>query len=101
MDDPLGKPFINWVKEKNTGKIFDISRVGAYKILKKVGVVSPRKNGKGSKKNVLRHSRLSELGAFMNTTKLKRFAGHKISGSMEDYVHLNWRNFADDMTEVY
>jgi hypothetical protein len=51
-------------------------------------------------KNPLRHARLSEVSNVLNRVQLDRFAGWKIKGTADKYIHLRWDDFVGPLVQL-
>ena len=86
---PLADPLTHYVAAYISGlppaaPLFGMTRYGAWKVLKRVGI-NPHS---------LRHSRLTELASYFSYGQLYKFAGWRLEGADEEYVHLGWRDYA-------
>lgn len=91
--DPLGPFFIDRVKKMGES-LFDITRQRVWQIFDRVGIYDFFKDhGYPVPKNPLRHSRLSEVNNFFTRTQLDRYAGWKIKGTADRYIHAKWADF--------
>jgi hypothetical protein len=98
--DPLAPLFVEAVKESK-GSIFGITRQRVWQIFKSAGIYAFYKDqGYPVPKNPLRHARLSEVSNVLNRVQLDRFAGWKIKGTADKYIHLRWDDFVGPLVQV-
>ena len=99
--DPLAPLFVEAVKRESESSLFGITRQRVWQIFKKAGIYSFYKDqGYPVPKNPLRHARLSEVSNVLNRVQLDRFAGWKIKGTADKYIHLRWDDFVGPLVQV-
>lgn len=99
--DPLA-PFFVESLERDMGKTFyGVSRQRVWQLLKRAGVFAfYQDQGYPVPKNPLRHLRLSEVSNVLNRAQLYRYAGWKLKGTQDKYVHMKWDDFMEPLVRV-
>lgn len=98
--DPLAPLFVKAVEEMED-RLFPISRQRTWILLDRAGVFDfYKKEGEMVPKNPLRHARLSELSNYFNPLQVNRFAGWKIKGTGDHYLHLRWSDYVPALVRV-
>jgi len=91
LDDPFTPYVVEYLKKIKRGRLFNLTPQRVWQIMKDLGL-SPHE---------LRHSRLTEITPFLpSDTDLYRFAGWKLKGMAEIYVHLRYRHLMEPLREV-
>jgi hypothetical protein len=99
--DPLASLFVEAVKQESEGSLFGITRQRVWQLFKRAGIYAFYKDqGYPVPKNPLRHARLSEVSNVLNRVQLDRFAGWKIKGTADKYIHLRWDDFVVPLVQV-
>lgn len=98
--DPLAPLFVETVEEMQD-RLFPISRQRTWVIFRRAGIFDFYKaEGEMVPKNPLRHARLSEVGNAMTPLQVDRFAGWKIKGTGDKYIHLRWSDYVPALVRV-
>ncbi len=91
--DPLAPLLVSAIK-KMRSSFFGISRQRVWQLFKRAGIYAFYKDdGYPVPKNPLRHLRLSEIANVMNEAQRYRYAGWKMKGTQDKYIHLKWDDF--------
>ena len=98
--DPLAPLFVEAVEEMGD-RLFPISRQRTWYLLERAGVYDFYKEmGEMVPKNPLRHARLSEVYNYFNPMQVNRFAGWKIKGTADHYLHMRWADYVPALVRV-
>lgn len=96
--DPLAPLFLKAVKEME-GKLFPLSRQRVWYLFRRAGIYDFYRD-EMVPKNPLRHSRLSELSNYLNELQVNRFAGWRIKGTADHYLHLRWSDYVPALVKA-
>ncbi|MBA7699362.1 hypothetical protein ES703_108057 [subsurface metagenome] len=98
--DPLAPLFVDAV-HKMEDRLFPISRKRTWVIFTRAGIYDFYKaKGEMVPKSPLRHARLSELSNHLNPLQVNRFAGWKIRGTGDHYLHMRWSDYVPALVKV-
>lgn len=98
--DPLAPLFVDAVEDMED-RLFPISRQRTWYLLERAGVYDfYKEEGEMVPKNPLRHSRLSEVSNYFNPLQVNRFAGWRIKGTADHYLHLRWSDYVPALVRV-
>ena len=98
--DPIAPLFVDAVHMMED-RLFPISRQRTWYLLERAGVYDFYKElGEMVPKNPLRHARLSEVSNYLNELQVNRFAGWKIKGTADHYLHLRWADYVPALVKV-
>ena len=98
--DPLAPLFVDAVNNMED-RLFPISRKRTWVLFTRAGIYDFYKE-KGEKvpKSPLRHARLSELSNYLNPLQVNRFAGWKIRGTGDHYLHMRWSDYVPALVKI-
>jgi len=98
--DPLAPLFVEAV-EKMEDRLFPISRKRTWVLFKRAGIYDfYKEQGESVPKSPLRHARLSEISNHLNPNQVNRFAGWKIKGTGDHYLHMRWADYVPALVKV-
>lgn len=98
--DPLAPLFVDAVNGMED-RLFPISRQRTWYLLERAGVYDfYKEEDEMVPKNPLRHARLSEISNYLNPRQVDRFAGWKIKGTADRYLHLRWSDYVPALAKV-
>lgn len=98
--DPLA-PLFSRLLEGMNGLMINLTRQRIWQIFDKVGVYNFYSDqGYPVPKNPLRHARLSEVNNVFNGNQLDRYAGWKIKGTKDHYIHMKWDDYVAPLVKV-
>jgi len=99
--DPLAPLFVESVEKDMGENFYEISRQRVWKVFQRAGLFAfYQDQGHHVPKNPLRHLRLSEVSNMLNRAQLYRYAGWKLKGTQDKYVHLKWDDFVEPLLRV-
>jgi len=98
--DPLAPLFVDAV-EKMEDRLFPISRKRTWVLFTRAGIYDfYKEKDEMVPKSPLRHARLTEVSNAMNPLQINRFAGWKISGTGDHYIHMRWSDYVPALVKV-
>ena len=98
--DPLAPLFVEAV-EKMEDRLFPISRKRTWVLFTRAGIYDfYKERGEMVPKSPLRHARLSEMSNHLNPSQINRFAGWKIKGTADHYLHMRWSDYVPALVKV-
>lgn len=98
--DPLAPLFVDAV-HKMEDRLFPISRKRTWVIFTRAGIYDfYKEKGEMVPKSPLRHARLSEVSNYLNPLQVNRFAGWKIRGTADHYLHMRWADYVPALVRV-
>jgi len=99
--DPLAPLFVSALSNNMGETFFELTRQRVWQLFKKAGIYAFYKDqGYPVPKNPLRHLRLTEVSNFFNRTQLYRYAGWKLKGTQDKYIHNKWDDFVEPLIKV-
>lgn len=98
--DPLAPLLVDAVHNME-GRLFPISRKRTWVLFTRAGIYNfYKEKGEMVPKSPLRHARLSELSNYLNPLQVNRFAGWKIKGTADHYLHMRWADYVPALVKI-
>lgn len=98
--DPLAPLFVDAV-HRMEDRLFPISRQRTWYIFRRARIYDFYKEKEEMvPKNPLRHARLSEVSNYFNPLQVNRYAGWKIKGTGDHYLHLRWSDYVPALVKA-
>ena len=98
--DPLAPLFVDAV-HKMEDRLFPISRKRTWVLFTRAGIYDfYKEKGEMVPKSPLRHARLSEVSNHLNPNQVNRFAGWKIRGTGDHYLHMRWSDYVPALVKA-